>query len=84
MAERIKPKPEAKEIRVKTICNIKQICKEKELSIYALAGTMNMHPNQIYAYTSNKVLPNLITALLIAKTLNVSVDDLWTITIKKI
>jgi DNA-binding XRE family transcriptional regulator len=68
---------------VRIVCKIDEVCQDNGISVYAMAKSMDMHPNQMYSYTSNRALPNLVTALLIAKTLNTSVENLWTMSVKK-
>lgn len=81
-----KPKAKLKldpKVKVEAKCFINEVCDQNSISVYALSKSIGMHPNQMYTYTSDRALPNLITALTIAKTLNTSVDKLWTVTINK-
>lgn len=83
MEKKPKVKVKVEKPSIETECFINDVCAQSNVSVYAMAKSIGMHPNQMYTYTSNKALPNLVTALIIASTLNTTVEKLWKVTINQ-
>lgn len=78
-----KQKPKIDRPKLNITCTVNDFCAAKGVSVYAVAKSIGMHPNQMYPYTSNRALPNIETAFLISKALETPVDQLWIATINK-
>lgn len=64
----------------KTItCHLKNVCEQKEISIYSLSKTTGIHANQIYTYSKNQAIPGMKTALVIAEAVGEDVNTIWEI-----
>lgn len=64
-------------------CLIEKACEDMGISVYAMAKSINVHPNQMYAYSKNRALPNLNLAINIADALNTTVEKLWVVSNNK-
>ena len=78
-----KQKPKVDRPKLNITCMVNDVCAAKGVSVYAVAKSIGMHPNQMYPYTSNRAFPNLETAFLISKALETPVDQLWLVDINK-
>lgn len=58
-------------------CKLRGVLAEYEMSQRQLSLDLNLSPSEIYKYLNNLREPRVGTAILIARHLGVSVEDLW-------
>ena len=58
---------------------LKVVMAEKDMQVIELANKTGLHPNYISALRNDRKEPGIYNVLLIANTLNVSVEEIWSI-----
>lgn len=62
---------------MKIKCELSKVCAEKKITITELSKVINIHRNILYNYSGDRFLPNLKTALLISRSLNSTIEEIW-------
>ena len=59
-----------------TCLKIKELCKEKDISVDELAGIMNVSRQAVYGWINEKTLPTMDHLVELADILDVTLDDI--------
>lgn len=62
---------------MKVKCRMSVILAEKEMQLKDLAGKIDLNYKHLSAIKTGRTMPNIPTALKIARGLKVGLDDLW-------
>lgn len=58
-------------------CNLKNILENADMSVRYLSIRTGVSVRSLYRYINRERIPDLLTAIKIAESLDVTVDDIW-------